>query len=469
MKFISTRGETEPVSFNQAVMMGLASDGGLLLPAAIPTFSKSEIEELTTLPYTEIAFTIFTRFTGDNIPETDLRKLIKSSYASFSTNLVAPLKEVDGLYIQELFHGPTLAFKDVALQFLGNLFEYLLKKEKRSLNIIGATSGDTGSAAIHGIRGKDNINIFILHPHGKVSRIQEKQMTSVLDDNVFNLAIDGNFDDGQRVVKEIFTDLDFKQKYSLGAVNSINWARIMAQITYYFSAYSQLSKLQRKDFTVVVPTGNFGNIMAGWIAKKMGLPIKKLVLATNANDILARFINTGIYESTQVKPTLSPSMDIQLASNFERYLYFLVDCNPQKLKEMMAAFTISGKLTLAPELWARVKADFTAARVDDPATLETIKSTWKKTGYILDPHTATGVWAANHLRQQSGNNSAIVCLATAHPAKFPEAVKKAIGKFPPTPPTIAALETLPCRSERIKADTNAVKVYIKEKLLPKRS
>ena len=464
MKYISTRGETEPVSFNQAVMMGLASDGGLLLPAAIPTFSENEIEKLATLPYTEIAFTIFKRFIGDDIPETDLRELIKSSYANFSTNLVAPLKEVDGLYIQELFHGPTLAFKDVALQFLGNLFEYLLKKEKRSLNIIGATSGDTGSAAIHGIRGKDNINIFILHPHGKVSRVQEQQMTSVLDDNVFNLAIDGNFDDGQRVVKEIFADLDFKQKYSLGAVNSINWARIMAQIVYYFSAYSQLSETQRKDFTVVVPTGNFGNIMAGWIAKKMGLPIKKLVLATNANDILSRFINTGVYASAQVKPTLSPSMDIQLASNFERYLYFLADCNSNKLKEMMAGFTKSGELTLSPELFARVKTDFTATRVDDQKTLETIKNTWEETGYILDPHTATGVCAANHLRQQSDNNSAIVCLATAHPAKFPEAVNKAIGKFPPAPPAIAALDNLPCRSERIKADTNIVKAYMEKKL-----
>ena len=464
MKYISTRGETEPASFNQAVMMGLASDGGLLLPEVIPTFSENEIRELATRPYTELAFSIFTRFIGDDIPENDLRSLIKASYVTFSTSLVAPLKKVDDLYIQELFHGPTLAFKDVALQFLGNLFEYLLKKDKKSLNIIGATSGDTGSAAIHGLRGKDNINIFILHPHGKVSRVQEKQMTSVLDDNVFNLAIDGNFDDGQRVVKEIFADLEFKRKYSLGAVNSINWARIMAQIVYYFSAYSQLSEAQRKDFTVVVPTGNFGNIMAGWFAKKMGLPIKKLVLATNANDILARFINTGIYESAKVQPTLSPSMDIQLASNFERYLYFLTDCNPQQLKEMMAIFTKSGKLTLAPELFARVEAEFTATRIDDQATLETIKDIWEKTGYILDPHTATGVSAAGNIRKQSGDNSAIVCLATAHPAKFPEAVKKAIGKFPPAPPAIAALDNLPCRSERIKADTNAVKAYMEKKL-----
>ncbi len=462
MKYISTRGRIEPVSFNQAVMMGLASDGGLLLPESIPTFSRDEIDELAKLSYPELAFAVFTRFIGDDIPADDLRRLIQSSYAAFSTELVAPLKEVDGLYIQELFHGPTLAFKDVALQFLGNLFEYLLQRENRSLNIIGATSGDTGSAAIHGIRGKENINIFILHPHGKVSPVQEKQMTSVLDDNVFNLAIEGNFDDGQRVVKEIFADLEFKQRYSLGAVNSINWARIMSQIVYYFSAYSQLPFEDRKDFTVVVPTGNFGNIFAGWMAKQMGLPIKRLLLATNANDILSRFINTGIYATAQAQPTLSPSMDIQRASNFERYLYYLNDCDTKKLEEMMAVFSGSGSLEIGKELFAKVQTDFNATRVDDPATLATIKDIWQKTGYILDPHTATGVCAANRLRDQESKIGTIVCLATAHPAKFPDAVEKAIGQPPLAPPAIAALEDLPCRFDLIKADTDAVKAYVDE-------
>ena len=464
MKYISTRGRIEPVSFNQAVMMGLASDGGLLLPESIPTFSRKEIDELAKLDYSELAFAIFTRFIGDDIPAADLRRLIETSYAAFSTSLVAPLKEVDGLYIQELFHGPTLAFKDVALQFLGNLFEYLLQREKRSLNIIGATSGDTGSAAIHGIRGKDNINIFILHPHGKVSPVQEKQMTSVLDDNVFNLAIDGNFDDGQRVVKEIFADLEFKQKFSLGAVNSINWARIMAQIVYYFSAYAQLPAAARKDLSVVVPTGNFGNIFAGWMAKKMGLPIKRLILATNANDILSRFINTGVYATAKAKPTLSPSMDIQLASNFERYLYFLNDYDSLKLEEMMAVFGDSGSLEIDANLLKRVQTDFAADRVDDQATLTTINNIWQKSGYILDPHTATGVCAAERLRQQNETAGTIVCLATAHPAKFPDAVEKAIGRPPTAPSAIAALENLPCRSDLIKADTDAVKDYIREKL-----
>ena len=464
MRYISTRGQIEPISFNQAVMMGLASDGGLLLPESIPTFSRDDINQLAELSYIELAFAIFTRFIGDDIPAADLRRLIKSSYASFSTPLVAPLQEVDGLYIQELFHGPTLAFKDVALQFLGNLFEYLLQQEKRTLNIIGATSGDTGSAAIHGIRGKDNINIFILHPHGKVSPVQEKQMTSVLDDNVFNLAIEGNFDDGQRVVKEIFADLEFKQKFNLGAVNSINWARIMAQVVYYFSVYAQLPVPARKDLTVVVPTGNFGNIFAGWMAKKMGLPIKRLILATNANDILSRFIDSGIYTTSKAQPTLSPSMDIQLASNFERYLYFLNDCDSRKLKEMMSVFTGSGSLKIDESLLKRVQEDFGAARVDDQATLATIKDIQQKTGYILDPHTATGVCAASRLRQQNEAAGTIVCLATAHPAKFPDAVEKAIGRPPAVPTAIADLDNLPCRSDLIKADTDTVKAYIKEKL-----
>ena len=464
MKYISTRGGIDPVSFNQAVMMGLASDGGLLLPETIPSFSFSEIEELAELPYTQLAMAIFSQFIGDDIPPTDLLRLIETSYATFSNKAVVPLEKVGDLYIQELFHGPTYAFKDVALQFLGNLFEYLLIREKRSLNIIGATSGDTGSAAIHGVRGKENINIFILYPHGKVSPIQEKQMTSVLDDNVFNLAIEGNFDDGQRVVKELFADLDFKRDYQLGAVNSINWARIMAQIVYYFSAYSQLPVVARKDFTVVVPTGNFGNIFAGWMAKEMGLPIKRLVLATNANDILYRFINTGTYSLGEVKPTLSPSMDIQLASNFERYLYYLNDRNPQQLKGMLAQFADSGKLVISSNLFAKMTNNFASVRVDDQAILTTIKDVWQKTGYILDPHTATGVKAAHEYRLQNQTDTAMICLATAHPAKFPDAVEQAIGTPPTAPPAITALANLPCRFDLIAADTAAVKAYVIEKL-----
>ncbi len=464
MKYISTRGGIDPVSFSQAIMMGLASDGGLILPESIPVFSTAEIEELSDLPYPRLAMKIFSRFVGEDIPAADLFKLIETSYASFSSKAVAPLKKVGNIYIQELFHGPTLAFKDVALQFLGNLFEYLLAREKSSLNIIGATSGDTGSAAIHGVRGKENINIFILYPNGKVSQVQEKQMTSVLDSNVFNLAIKGNFDDGQRIVKELFADLDFKRQYQLGAVNSINWARIMAQIVYYFSAYSQLPIAARKDFNVVVPTGNFGNIFAGWMAKEMGLPIKKLILATNANDILYRFINTGSYNLGKVTPTLSPSMDIQLASNFERYLFYLAGRNPEDLKAMMAQFASLGKLDISPDRFSKMTKDFASTRVDDQTILATIKETWQKTGYTLDPHTATGVRAAHEYQLKNPTGATMVCLATAHPAKFPDAVKQAIGTSPTVPPTIAALDKLPCRFELIKADTAAVKAYVIGKL-----
>jgi len=464
MRYISTRGGIEPIPFSAAVMMGLASDGGLLLPESIPVFSTTELERMTRLSYNDLAREIFSRFVAGDIDDPELRELVNRSYASFTTPQVAPLRKVGEIHIQELFHGPTLAFKDVALQFLGNLFEFLLKKDNGRLNILGATSGDTGSAAIHGLRGKEGINIFILHPHGKVSPIQEKQMTSVLDDNVFNLAVAGTFDDGQRIVKEIFADLDFKKKFRLGAVNSINWARIMAQIVYYFSAYAQLDTKARGNFVVVVPTGNFGNIFAGWMAKAMGLPIRRLVLATNANDILYRFISSGNYSLGNVVPTLSPSMDIQLASNFERYLYFLADRDPERLQEMMAEFAASGKLSVSGELFARVRDELFSARADDRTTIATIRNTWKQYDYILDPHTAAGVSAADRYLDEVDSQAAIVCLATAHPAKFPAAVEEAIGAPPPVPEAIAALADLPCRYDLIEADTGVVKNYIAEKL-----
>ncbi len=287
MKYCSTRGQVKGLSFSEAVMMGLADDGGLLVPEQIPALTKKELAAMADLSYPELAYSIISRFATD-IPNDDLRQLIERSYSSFEHDQVTPLNRQDDLYILELFHGPTLAFKDVALQFLGNLFEYFLIKSGRRMNIIGATSGDTGSAAIYGVRGKKNINIFILHPQGRVSPIQELQMTTVLDDNVFNLAVDGTFDDAQSIVKEIFGDLDFKEEHALGAVNSINWARVLAQVVYYFYAWFQVNKEQpAKKMDVSVPTGNFGDIFAGYIAKRMGLPINRLILATNGNNILS--------------------------------------------------------------------------------------------------------------------------------------------------------------------------------------
>lgn len=457
MNYQSTRGKVRGIPFKDAVMMGLAEDGGLLLPESIPLLDAAELDQLAELPYPELAFRIISRYATD-IPAGDLRQLIDRSYANFSSPEVTPVVKQNGVHILELFHGPTLAFKDVALQLLGNLFEYLLEERGEQMNILGATSGDTGSAAIYGVRGKKNINIFILHPHKKVSPIQELQMTTVTDPNVFNLAIRGTFDDGQDIVKQIFGDLDFKRRYALGSINSINWARVMAQIVYYFYAWGQVSRATgQREVYFSVPTGNFGDIFAGYIAKRMGLPIRRLVLATNANDILTRFIKTGDYSISSVNPTLSPSMDIQIASNFERYLFYLYDENPGMVRNVIANFQNSGALQFPAPLTARIADDFLAAAVDDERTVETIRRFHAATGYILDPHTAVGVRAAQDLDLQ---NAPVVCLATAHPAKFDQAVEQAIGQRPQRPESLQGIEDKESRCEVIEASVGAVKEYI---------
>ena len=457
MNYQSTRGKVRGIPFKDAVMMGLAEDGGLLLPESIPQLDAAELDRLAGLPYPELAFQIISRYATD-IPAGDLQQLIDRSYASFSSPEVTPVVTQDGVHILELFHGPTLAFKDVALQLLGNLFEYLLEERGEQMNILGATSGDTGSAAIYGVRGKKNINIFILHPHKKVSPIQELQMTTVTDPNVFNLAIRGTFDDGQDIVKQIFGDLDFKRRYALGAINSINWARVLAQIVYYFYAWGRVSKATgQRELYFSVPTGNFGDIFAGYIAKRMGLPIRRLVLATNANDILTRFITSGDYSISSVNPTLSPSMDIQIASNFERYLFYLYDENPGMVRNVIATFQDSGALQFPPPLTARIADDFLAASVDDERTVETIRRFHAETGYILDPHTAVGVRAAQDLGLQ---DAPVVCLATAHPAKFDQAVEQAIGRRPQRPESLQGIEDKESRCEVIEASVEAVKSFI---------
>ncbi len=457
MKYRSTRGQVKDLNFTQAVLMGLADDGGLLLPQQIPTLNRNELQALSGLSYPELAFEVISRFV-DDIPPADLKKLIETSYASFEHPQVTPVVKHDNVHILELFHGPTLAFKDVALQFLGNLFEYLLIRDKRHMNIIGATSGDTGSAAIYGVRGKKNINIFILHPHGRVSPVQELQMTTVTDENVFNLAIDGTFDDAQSIVKEIFGDLEFKEKHALGAVNSINWARVLAQVVYYFYAWFQVSKETGADkIDVSVPTGNFGDIFAGYIAKQMGVPIQRLILATNANNILSRFINAGDYSKAKVHHSLSPSMDIQVASNFERYLYYLLDCDAQKVVTTMADFAKTGVLKVTEEQLQQVQSEFASASVDDEMTLEMIKSFYQQTGYILDPHTAVGVAAGQQLQDAA---TPLVCLATAHPAKFGEAVNRATGTEPALPPAYSDLNLRERKMDILAADINVIKDYV---------
>lgn len=440
--------------------MGLATDGGLLLPRTIPRIGNSTVNSWQDLTYQELAFEVMSRFI-DDIPDSDLRDLINRSYAGFQTKEIIPLVHHGKLHIMELFHGPTLAFKDVALQFLGNLFEYLLEKTDGVMNILGATSGDTGSAAISGVRGKQRINIFILHPHKRVSPIQEKQMTTVLDPNVFNIAIRGTFDDGQAIVKSIFNDIDFKTAQHLGAINSINWARVLAQVVYYIYAGLHIMKDEKdRAFDFTVPTGNFGDIFAGYIAKQI-LPqgmIRNLVLATNANDILSRFVNQGDYSLGQVVATTSPSMDIQAASNFERYLYYLLDKEPERTKEAMTEFTTTGRLDLAG--WQdHIRRDFTAKTVSEDEVAQTIADFHTEHDYILDPHTAVGVNAAlSNLK----TNVPMICLATAHPAKFADAVEKAIGQPPPIPEALAGIMDKKSRCELMDADAKQIKAYIRE-------
>ncbi|MBF0134078.1 MAG: threonine synthase [Magnetococcales bacterium] len=462
MRYISTRGGVAPIPFSQAVMMGLATDGGLLLPERIPTVSTATLKRWADLAFVPLASEIIALFVAEeDIPRKDLDRLVREAFRTFAHPEITPVVKVGRHHILELFHGPTLAFKDVALQFLGNLFEYLLQRDGGRLNILGATSGDTGSAAIHGVRGKAGMEIFIIHPHGRVSTIQECQMTTVLDANVHNIAIQGTFDDGQAIVKRLFNDLDFKNKYSLGAVNSINWARIVAQVVYYFYAWGRLFQGEwggdwGRTVEFSVPTGNFGDVFAGYVAKRMGLPMGRLLLATNRNDILTRFFATGSYRIGEVFPTFSPSMDIQVSSNFERYLYYLLQENSDAVREKMAALDTEGGFEV-PGRFLDGMDEFRAVAVGEEETLATIRTVYRDSGYILDPHTAVGVAAAM-------TTPGMVCLATAHPAKFGDAVKQAIGHLPQRPAVFEGLEQRPRRCQILPANVDPVRDFIVRKL-----
>ncbi len=457
MNYTSTRGRMAPIGFQDAVMTGLAPDGGLLLPESLPQVS-ARFDEWKTLSYTGLAFEII-RLLATDIPEDDLRGLIDASYATFDHPEVAPTVKVGDIHVLELFHGPTLAFKDVALQLLGNLFAYILERRGGHLNILGATSGDTGSAAIHGVRGRPGINIFIMHPAGRTSPLQEKQMTSVLDANVFNLAVDGTFDDCQRIMKTTFSDVPFKTRHSLGSVNSVNWARVLAQTVYYFhSAFRVMDETGAKSVRFSVPTGNFGDILAGYLAQRMGLPIRQLVLATNENDILSRFFNSGVYGMAEVVPTISPSMDIQVASNFERYLFYKMGEDAGKLSKLMADFSRDGELRVPLNGDGVVDGLFVAGRGDTAATLATIRRYHEEFGYVLDPHTAVGVHVAEQYLEE---DVPTICLATAHPAKFTQAIRDAIGQevHHPVLDALAGAET---RCDSIANDVDDVKRYVVE-------
>lgn len=460
MDYISTRGGIKPISFKQAVVMGLADDGGLIVPSFIPDVSHL-LNVWRLLPYEQLALEVFRLYATDMSTQ-DLKQLIGKSYLGTFDPEVAPTVPVGDILILELFHGPTMSFKDVALQFLGNLYEHILSKTGDELNILGATSGDTGSAAIHGVKGRDRINIFVMHPYKRVSPIQEKQMTTVLDDNVQNMAVKGSFDDCQNIMKSLASDLSFKKKYNIGSVNSVNWARVLAQIVYYFYSYFRTQRLCSDCIRFCVPTGNFGDVLAGWYAMQMGLPISQLMLATNENDILARFFNSGTYSRGEVHQTLSPAMDIQISSNFERYLYHRIGKDPEKLRNLMKQFNETGSLSIDLDEGERVDPKIVAATGTKQETLKTIKKYYDQYGYVMDPHTAVGVSVAEKLGTSAGP---VICLSTAHPAKFPDAIEEATGKKNlARHPSIDILENMPTRCEILENDKEAVREFIRSRL-----
>jgi threonine synthase len=461
LKYISTRGQAPRLSFAETTLAGLASDGGLYVPEACPKIEPGEIGNMGNQNYLEIAWRVMLPFVSEDLTSEELMAILKASYKKFDTKDVAPLRQLeDNLHVLELFHGPTLAFKDVALQFLGNVFEHFLKKRAQKVTIVGATSGDTGSAAIEAFRGKPNVNIFIFHPHKRVSEVQRRQMTTVQDSNVFNVAIEGSFDDCQDLVKEMFNDAKFRAEMGLSAINSINWARILAQVVYYIYAGARLHDETGKEVTFSVPTGNFGNVYAGYIAQSMGLPVEKLLVATNRNDILHRFFVSGSMKMEGVTPTISPSMDIQISSNFERLLFDIYGRMPKAVEQTMAHFRKSGPFRLEPQVMEGVRKLFASGRVDDAQTIEVIRRTYQKYDYAVDPHTAVGLGVAQAWLKDNPN-SAVISLATAHPAKFPDAVKRAIGVEPVLPEHLADLFSRPEKYDVMTNDLAKVQDFVR--------
>ena len=468
MRYISTRDASpspSALSFDDVLLAGLAHDGGLYVPETVPHLAPDEIAAMAGLPYAEIAVRVLRRFVGEALGEAELRAIVEDAYAGFAHRAVAPLKQFDaGLWLLELFHGPTLAFKDYPLQLVGRLFDAVLKRRGERVTIVGATSGDTGSAAIEACRDRDAVDIFILYPHGRTSEVQRRQMTTVASANAHAVAIEGTFDDCQDLVKAMFADRAFRAELALSAVNSINWARIAAQIVYYFVAATALGAPHRK-VAFTVPTGNFGNVYAAHVARTMGLPIGGLVVATNRNDILARFLATGRMSIGTVEPSLSPSMDIQVSSNFERLLFELKGRSGAAVAEAMRAFRASGTLPASDAEWRNAARLFTGARVDDEMTTATIAETYRRTGELLDPHSAIAVRAAADAAGHAPDVP-MVALACAHAAKFPEAVERATGRRPPLPDHLADLMERRERVTVLPNDLAAVQRFVREGARP---
>ncbi len=459
LRYLSTRGEAAQLSFDDVLLAGLATDGGLYTPLAYPHVAPSDIAALAGLPYAEATARLVAPYLSETFSPDILRAQTASAYSAFRHSAIAPLVQIgDNLFILELFHGPTLAFKDLAMQLLGRMMNHLLEKRNLRATIVGATSGDTGAAAIEAFKGLDRVDVFILFPHGRVSDVQRKQMTTVADDNVHTIALQGSFDDAQTILKRLFRDAAFRTRVGLAGVNSINWARVVAQTVYYFTSAVALGAPHR-HLSFAVPTGNFGDVLAGYVAKRMGLPIDRLLIATNANDILARTLASGRYEPRGVTPTQSPSMDIQLSSNFERLLFDATGRDPAAIRAAFASLDQSGAFDIPAEALAAIRAEFDAQSVGESETTDEIRRTWRETGYVLDPHTATGVSAA---RARLARNPAtpVVALSTAHPAKFPDAIERAIGLRPQPPQNIATRLDAPERFTILENDGARIAEFI---------
>jgi threonine synthase len=460
MKYISTRGRAPSLSFEEAMLTGLARDGGLYLPESIPVMAAGDIRALEGLSYEEAAFRVMRPFIGDAFTDDEFHAIISRAYAGFGHAARAPLKQLaPGHFLLELFHGPTLAFKDFAMQLIGQMFEFSLKRSGSRVSIVGATSGDTGSAAIEAFRGLEAVDVFILYPHGRVSEVQRRQMTTPVESNVHALALSGHFDDAQARVKDMFNDFEFRDGVRLAGVNSINWARVLAQVVYYFTSAVSLGAPDRKvSFTV--PTGNFGDVFAGYIARRMGLPIDRLVVATNQNDILHRCLSSGAYRPDGVIPSISPSMDIQVSSNFERALYYAYGQDGGAVAQVMDELK-EGGFSVSQGALETLREVFDSDRCDEDATRATIRRTWEHTGELLCPHSAVGVHVAEAHRRPG---VPMITLATAHPAKFPAAVEAASGIHPPLPERMADLYEREERVTRVDNDLSDIETLIKERI-----
>tara|TARA_B110000438_G_C15747126_1_gene621248 strand:+ start:42 stop:1421 length:1380 start_codon:yes stop_codon:yes gene_type:complete len=459
MEYISTRNSKKIFSFKDVFLNGLAPDGGLFVPKDIPIYTSVELQKLKKLSYNELAIEIISKFCKEEFDDLEIKEIVNNSYKNFRVKNTVEIKKIEGISLLELFHGPTLAFKDIAMQIIGNMYEKILKKNNLKINVVVATSGDTGAAAINAIKDRNSMKIFVLHPENKISEVQRKFMTTVNSKNVFNIAVDSNFDECQRLIKLMFADKDFSNSINMSGVNSINWVRIAVQIIYYFFAYFRIAgKEEKVNFSV--PTGNFGNVYAGYVAKKMGLPINKLIIATNSNDILKRAVTTGVYKPTKVEHTVSPSMDIQVASNFERLIFDLCDRDSLKITRLMNDLEKYGEFKLSKNYLEKIKENFISESLSENETKSEIRKIYKKEKILLDPHTAVATGIISKLSIE-GN---VIALATAHPAKFPDMVVKETNIKPELPDNLKNILTKKENYKRLSNNLKEIQNYILEKI-----